>query len=800
MFPVLDGQWKRGRGVTIDELRDLLESRSGRTKTHPNGVGFQAHCPAHEDRNASLSVDPGDKGIVLKCFSGCTVDDICGRLGLKPDTLFYGDGGAGVSYSLHAAATLQPAHLKPENNGAEGLQNTKQPRATVQPQQEASDGPQGCTLAALAEAKRLPIGALKMHGLSEITYQGVPAVRIPYRDTTGMDRSVRFRIEPEKRQDGTDNRFRWKSGSKTMLYGLWRLGGERGRQSSIALVEGESDSWTLWFHGIDALGIPGADTWNEERDAPYLDGFATIYIVLEPDKGGEAVKKWLAKSRIRDRVRLVQLGEAKDPSGLYLADPEHFKQRWQAALDASVAWTDLETAERQRQASSAWKACAALASEPDILATFARTLASAGVAGEERTIKLLYLAVTSRFLARPVSLALKGPSSAGKSYTTERVLGFFPPSAFYALSAMSERALAYSDEPLQHRMLVIYEAAGLKGDFATYLLRSLLSEGCVRYETVEKTSDGLRPRLIEREGPTGLLVTTTAVQLHPENETRMLSVSVTDTKEQTRAVLLAQAKESRTDVDMTPWHALQTWLEGAEHRVTIPYAEVLAEAIPPVAVRLRRDFPLILNLIRAHALLHQAKREKDSAGRIVATFDDYAAVRALVYDLVAEALEATVAATIRETVEAVAAHAPAGSDKTVAVAEVATALKLDKSAALRRVQVAIKRGYVRNLEERKGHQAQLVLGSPMPADVVVLPTVAGLQEGCKGNATARAQNNPARAGQGCRVAPNVAEDTSPPPSTAICPECGSTDLKDYGDGLRCVIHDQLAVEVAEVPA
>ena len=38
------------------------------------------------------------------------------------------------------------------------------------------------------------------------------------------------------------------------------------------------------------------------------------------------------------------------------------------------------------------------------------------------------------------------------------------------------------------------------------------------------------------------------------------------------------------------WHALQSWLEGTERRVKIPYAKRLAGSIPPVAVRLRRDF------------------------------------------------------------------------------------------------------------------------------------------------------------------------------------------------------------------
>jgi hypothetical protein len=50
----------------------------------------------------------------------------------------------------------------------------------------------------------------------------------------------------------------------------------------------------------------------------------------------------------------------------------------------------------------------------------------------------------------------------------------------------------------------------------------------------------------------------------------------------------------------------------------------------------------VASLIRAHALLHQVTRERDAFGRIVATIEDYTAVRELVADLVAEGLEATV--------------------------------------------------------------------------------------------------------------------------------------------------------------
>jgi hypothetical protein len=116
------------------------------------------------------------------------------------------------------------------------------------------------------------------------------------------------------------------------------------------------------------------------------------------------------------------------------------------------------------------------------------------------------------------------------------------------------------------------------------------------------------------------------------------------------ASLAEEAGEAGPSFD--PWHALQIWLESAEHRVSLPYAGKLAELIPPVAVRLRRAFGAVLNLIRAHALLHQATRERDTQGHIVATIEeDYAAVRELVADLVSEGIEATVPKTVRETVQ-----------------------------------------------------------------------------------------------------------------------------------------------------
>lgn len=680
--------------MTAHELANRLNAK-------PAGDGWQAKCPAHDDSTASLKIDSGEGGkVLIKCFAGCTVVTIVEALGLAMADLFPPKktrGGRGTSIPPRNAATAQ----HPSS---------------------------GCTLTEYAAAKRLPIDKLKTLGLKDISYMGKPALRMPYFDVNRQEVAVRIRRALHKGTDG-DDRFVWRRGSQLVPYGLDRLTDIRAFKY-VVISEGESDTQTLTCRGIPAIGVPGATSWKEDW-AKFFDGIETIYIVIEPDTGGDAMVKWISRSAIRDRVRLVRLDGFKDVSALWIADPDLFMERWVAAMTVAAPWADVEAQQLRTQATTAWASCAALASTPDILAELDRSLTRRGVVGERRAARLVYLSATSRFCARPVSLAVKGPSSGGKSYIVQETLKHFPSSAHYSLSAMSERALAYSEEPLKHRMLVIYEAVGMSGDFTSYLIRSLLSEGCVRYETVEKTKDGIRPRLIEREGPTGLITTTTAVSLHPENETRILSIPVTDTPDHTREILRALSADPRADGedDLDVWRALQDWVETVEHRVVVPYARRLAEAIPPVAIRLRRDFTALLTLIQSHAILHQVSRERDAVGRIVATLGDYDVVRDLVKDLFDVAVQATVSATIKDTVTAVQAlNGP--QVKPITLGALAKHLVLDKGTVSRRVKVATTDGYLRNLETRKGQPMQLVCGDPLPDERPLLPEASSLDPCC----------------------------------------------------------------------
>jgi hypothetical protein len=593
------------------------------------------------------------------------------------------------------------------------------------------DADKACTLENYARLKHLDLSLLKEYGLHDEKWKGSPAIEIPYKDVEDKTVTPRYRISLTEK-----NGFRWAAGKEPKPYGLWRLEETR-RQNSVIIVEGESDCHTLWQNSIAAFGVPGAGAWKREWGS-YLDGIEQVFVVQEPDRGGADFVRNIAKKSpgLVQRIRVIRFEGIglKDPSALHIkikSTGGNFKEEWdrlvgQAAPYTSEGFSSFADSAHLHTPPS-------LAQEPNILAAFEKAVRACGVVGEERNAKLIYLAVTSRILDEPVSLVLKGLSSSGKSFTTETVLKFFPKAAYISMTAMSERALIYMKEDFKHKTLVIFEAVALReqrdkneSNLTAYFVRSLLSEGRISYPvTVRDKNEGFVTKIIVKEGPTNVILTTTATELHGENETRMLSLPTNDTQEQTKAVMRRLAENgSRASIN-EEWHQLQSWLmDAAGHDVVVPYAAYLAEKIPPVAVRLRRDFKAVLRLIETHAILHQSTRPRDQDGRIVANRDDYLAMRGLVADLIASGVGATVSQTIRQTVNAVSEINQSKEDKEVkgaTVREVALRLKLDRSATQRRIQAARDRGHLVNLEEKRGQPARYAIGDPLPEELELLP-------------------------------------------------------------------------------
>lgn len=186
----------------FEHVTALLEARGFRR-------GERYVCPAHDDRHPSLSIGHGDNDcVLLHCFAGCDIGAIARALGLDVRDLF---------------PTRARVRMKTLTS-------------TATPQHPAV----GCTVAAYAERKKLPVEYLLGLGLADTTSRVAPAISIPYTDPTGDEVSMRFRHTMEG-----DRRFSWRRGSKPCLYGLSRIGAARAAGTEITLVEGESDCHTL---------------------------------------------------------------------------------------------------------------------------------------------------------------------------------------------------------------------------------------------------------------------------------------------------------------------------------------------------------------------------------------------------------------------------------------------------------------------------------------------------------------------------------------------------------------------------
>jgi hypothetical protein len=381
------------------------------------------------------------------------------------------------------------------------------------------------------------------------------------------------------------------------------------------------------------------------------------------------------------------------------------------------------------------EATADLRHDPQLLDRLEIVIELRGYAGSPRPAVVVYLAITSRLLERPMNVNIVGESASGKNATVEAAIELQPPGAVHVVSAASPMAMMYEKENFQHRHIFFMEADSIPEDGrAGSAIRSLAADNIVRYSTVERNpeTNELETRTIVKNGPTGLLTTTTK-NLDPQLTTRMLEHPLLDDPAQTRAVMEAHADRvnpSRTNVDdieeeRTRFILLQEYLIArGEWRVAVPYAGALARLIPNTAVRMRRDFRQLLTCIQAIALLYQWQRPRNSEGWVEASLDDYARAR----DLLAPIFD-TVAAdgltdVIRETVTAVGP-----SERNVSEAALRGRLGRSKTAVCHRVQRAISGGWLINDEKERGFPARLRRGAPLPtATTTALPPVHKLRD------------------------------------------------------------------------
>lgn len=257
----------------------------------PSGGNLVGRCPFHDDQKNSFSVNL--KTGQWYCFS----ED---------------RGGNFIDFwaELNGVDTKEAYKQILEKYG-----KLEEPKQDKKPKQKYKN----YSLAEYTFTKHLPEDFLKdTCGITTAKDKdGSQYLKMPYfneENTTPIFR---------KRYGDKEFRWSWGSSGKLILYGDWRLP-ELRKTGWAVLVEGESDTQTLWYLKVPALGVPGASNFNA-RMVPKLQDLK-LYIHQEPDQGGQT---FLAKiCRILQESEFVgevytwsckQYG-VKDPSELYLKE------------------------------------------------------------------------------------------------------------------------------------------------------------------------------------------------------------------------------------------------------------------------------------------------------------------------------------------------------------------------------------------------------------------------------------------------------------------------------------------------
>ncbi|MEM9446780.1 MAG: hypothetical protein AAGA18_15670 [Verrucomicrobiota bacterium] len=256
--------------------------------------------------------------------------------------------------------------------------------------------------------------------------------------------------------------------------------------------------------------------------------------------------------------------------------------------------------------------------DPNLIEKIQQDFDKVGLVGEESNRLLGYLITISRKLDRPLCGQIMARSASGKSYLMNALLSFVPPEDKHVMTSLTAQALFYMhEESLKNKVLAIPEDEG--STQATYPLKILGSEGELTLAVTVRDPDSGFPQTKIRKikASVAQLTTSTKPEIDYELGTRYLILTVDESQEQTKRIHAAQREAEtlkghfkRIDKEkiLNLHHNAQRLLRPlAVHN---PYAEQLS--FPDDQLRLRRDNPKFLGLIRTIAYLRQYQKTVES--------------------------------------------------------------------------------------------------------------------------------------------------------------------------------------------
>jgi DNA primase len=352
-----------------------------------------------------------------------------------------------------------------------------------------------------------------------------------------------------------------------------------------------------------------------------------------------------AQSKIKEEFAPVIINFDEGIQEYYIV-----KLRKHVGATPKVIRADIETARKGRSSESSdsaidsetRKAAMQLAKEPTLLKNRLDVITEGGVVGERNVTSMYFCALDSSLLPAnnksPNTLAVKnaGHFGSGKSYTLMSVLEIYPKSRYHLITNGSPKSIYHIEGGLKHKALVVTEGFQFQEKNAAdselvYVVRSLISEGQITYQFVEKDETGkLKTVMKTIEGPTSFVTTTVMEKLEGQLEDRLFTIHPDESVQQTKEIIRITAEMISGRVSGLDTKIIRLWKAFHELlvpvQVIVPFAAKIAAfvtASPGVPISARRAFNRVLAVTQTIGCTYQHQRTKDAKGRVVAEIPDY---------------------------------------------------------------------------------------------------------------------------------------------------------------------------------
>lgn len=282
--------------------------------------------------------------------------------------------------------------------------------------------------------------------------------------------------------------------------------------------------------------------------------------------------------------------------------------------------------------------CKEFLMQPNLMDAFDKLIEKAGLVGEERTRKLIFVIASTYKMSDPLHALVQGSSGSGKSHIINVVGQCLPPEDVMSMTRVTSKSFYhYNKDELVDKLMLIQDFDGLDEE-AQYAFRELQTSATISSSTTYKDRSGniISTVKVVRSHFASLLATTKA-EIYYDNMSRSVVIGVDESDTQTMRIIEHQNKRLAGLIDKREEQKTKEFLQNCIRcikpiEVINHYADKIF--LPLEAKMLRRLNSHYQAFVKQITLLHQYQRKKDEQGRLIAKPDDLRMACDILFDAI----------------------------------------------------------------------------------------------------------------------------------------------------------------------